>query len=154
MKKTAKISHLFLAANDPPGQKLFTATIVKDQKLCTSYSYIECELGSRAIEWLSSVNWIEGYRVQPRFRNSKKRARTRAESDLKRFWQDSNLNQCKEWAYFLGVRARIGEVMPGSDHLSRNDREHIEGKRSIFGNTKARGGPFKRLRSQMRKPFI
>ena len=145
MKKTAKISHLFLAANDPPGQKLFTATIVKDQKLCTSYSYIECELGSRAIEWLSSVNWIEGYRVQPRFRNSKKRARTRAESDLKRFWQDSNLNQCKEWAYFLGVRARIGEVMPGSDHLSRNDRGHIEGWRSIFGDSTARGGPFKRL---------
>lgn len=49
---------------------------------------------------------------------------------------------------------QIGEVMPGSGHLSRNDREHIEGKRSIFGNTKARGGPFKRLRSQMRSPFI
>lgn len=49
---------------------------------------------------------------------------------------------------------QIGEVMPGSAHLSRNDREHIEGKRSIFRNSTARGGPFKRLRSQMREPFF
>ena len=102
---------------------------------------IECELD----RVLSSVNWIEGYRVQPRFKNGKKLAKTRAESDFKRFWQHSNLDQITKSAYFLGVRARIGEVMPGSDHLSRNDRGHIEGWRSIFGDSTARGGPFKRL---------
>ena len=81
MEKTAKISHLFLAANNPPGQKLFTAAIVQDQKLCTTYSYIEGlsnPSGYRgAIEGLSK----NAARVQ----NSKKRAKTRADSDLKQF---------------------------------------------------------------------
>ena len=49
---------------------------------------------------------------------------------------------------------QIGEVMPGSAHLSKNDQEHIRVKRSIFRNTKARGGPFERLTTQMRSPFI
>ena len=147
MKKTAKISHLFLAANKPPGQKLFTAAFSLDQKLCTSYSYIEGlsnPSGYRGtIEGLSS----SGRKVRQGFRNSKKRAETRAENDIKRFWQDSNLQKCKEWASFLGV-------MPGSAHLSRNDREHIEVKRSIFRNSTARGGPFKRLTTQYREPII
>ena len=103
MKKTAKISDLFLAANNPPGQKLYTAANSRTKKLYTSYSYMKGlsnPSGYReAIERLSSSD----RKVRQGFRNSKKRAKTRADSDFKRFWQDSNLNQCKEWAYFLRV---------------------------------------------------
>ena len=41
MKKTAKISDLFLAANNPPGQKLYTAANSRTKKLYTSYSYMK-----------------------------------------------------------------------------------------------------------------
>lgn len=171
------------AAIDPPGQKLSTAAKILDQKLYTSYSYIEGlsnPSGYRgAIEGLS-----RGYRARigkcgkgsETAKNGLKPARRVALND---FGNTRTLTNAKNgpifWGFELGSGVKrefvynnliyidgigsefdiqIGEVMPGSGHLSRNDREHIEGKRSIFGNTKARGGPFKRLRSQMRSPFI
>ena len=54
---------MIAAAIELARQKLFTAAKILDQKLYTSYSYLEGLSNPSGYRGLSSVNWIEGYRV-------------------------------------------------------------------------------------------